>query len=63
MRQSEIEHFLKIRHSYLERIEAFKLSSIGKAIKNKIINFNHSFYGNYKIKFIRLTMNILNFTF
>jgi hypothetical protein len=45
LRQSEIEHFLKNRHAYMERIEAFRLSSIGKVMKNKIVNFNHSFYG------------------
>lgn len=45
MREQEREYFRKCRHHYLEKIETYKLANFGKIMKNKMIDFSHSFYG------------------
>jgi hypothetical protein len=49
MRQSEIEFFKKSKHVNYEKIESFKLANIGKIIKNRMVDFSHSFYGKINL--------------
>ena len=51
MRHNEIEYFRKCRHAFLEKIEAFKLANFGKIMKNRVIDFSHSFYGKILINY------------
>jgi hypothetical protein len=49
MNDNFIEIFMKMKHLYSNKIEELKLANLGKAMKSRVTDFTHNFYGIYNI--------------